>query len=386
MAASIQHLYPKDEAQRLAALRRYDILDTPPEATFDRITAIAARLFSVPIAVISLVDESRIWFKSHHGLNVQEIARDPGLCASAILQTQAWVLSNARDDARSAANPLVAGDFGLQFYVGVPLATQDGFNLGMLCVLDHEPHPVTERQLGDLKDLASIVMDLMELRLSARRAIAGATRLAGERETALELAGWMARESDDRVLSSLELVTGLLRHQSWSVGGSQCAAELTVAANRVATISRAHQHLSASGGARTVDGAAYLRQLCADLPGVIGPDRTVDFVADDVQLNMSPRQLVALGLIVNELVANAAAHGGTAIKVALEKQAERYTLSVSDNGPGLPDGFDLTASSGLGMKIVLAQLQHFKGRFTTSPADGGSGASMTVSFPPAALD
>src|SRR5688500_1261669 len=98
MTASIQQLYHPNETQRLLALRRYDILDTPPEATFDRITAMAARIFDVPVAVISLVDESRIWFKSHHGLNVEEIARDPGLCASAILQHEPWVLSDARAD------------------------------------------------------------------------------------------------------------------------------------------------------------------------------------------------------------------------------------------------------------------------------------------------
>ena len=76
---------PADEAERLKAVKRYDILDTPPDGAFDRITAIAARLFGVPIAIVSIVDEDRIWFKSHHGLDVREIGRDPGLCASAIL-------------------------------------------------------------------------------------------------------------------------------------------------------------------------------------------------------------------------------------------------------------------------------------------------------------
>src|SRR5687768_11608682 len=130
------------EALRLAAVRRYDVLDTPPDGSFDRVTEIAARLFKVPIAIVSLVDEDRIWFKSHHGLDVQQIGRDPGLCASAILQDDPWVLSDAKADPRSLANPLVAGDFGLRFYAGVPLKTSDGFNLGTLCVIDREPRPV----------------------------------------------------------------------------------------------------------------------------------------------------------------------------------------------------------------------------------------------------
>jgi GAF domain-containing protein len=118
------------EAGRLAALRRYDILDTPPDGSFDRITALAADLFSVPIAIISLVDHDRIWFKSHHGLDVAQIDRAPGLCASAILQDGPWILTDARADIRSLTNPLVAGEFGLRFYTGIPLQTQDGFNLG----------------------------------------------------------------------------------------------------------------------------------------------------------------------------------------------------------------------------------------------------------------
>lgn len=379
--ASIEH-FPSDEAGRLAALRRYDILDTAPETTFDRITAIAARLFSVPIAVISLVDESRIWFKSHHGLNVEQISRDPGLCASAILQDKPWVLSDAREDPRSKDNPLVTGDFGLRFYVGVPLRTRDGFNLGMLCVLDGQPHEVTAAQVADLEDLAAIVMDQMELRMSTRRALAGASRLAGERETAFELAGWLLRESDDRVQNSLELVTGLLRHQSQSLEGAEGASQLTVTANRVAVINRAHQHISAAAGADVTDAGVYLRQLAGDLRDVLWKDGVRELGFDSIALKVAHRQLIAIGLIVNELVANAAVHGASRIDVVLAAGPEGYALSVTDDGPGLPAGFDPAAGGGLGMKIVLAQAQHLQGRLLTGPGEGGRGTRCTVVFAP----
>jgi len=117
------NIIPQNEAQRLAAIRRYDILDTPPDGAFDRITAIAARRFDVPIAIISIVDHDRIWFKSHHGVPVNQIGRDPGLCASAILSPEPHILPDASADPRSLANPLVAGDFGLRFY-GRPAANQ----------------------------------------------------------------------------------------------------------------------------------------------------------------------------------------------------------------------------------------------------------------------
>lgn len=188
------------EQPRIAAIKRYDILDTPPDGSFDRITAIAARRFNVPISIISIVDEDRIWFKSHHGLDINQIDREPGLCASAILSNEPHILLDAQVDPRSLVNPLVAGAFGLRFYAGVPLQTKDGHNLGTLCVIDKKPRIIAQDEIDDLKDLAAIVMDQLELRLSAREAVAQA-RL-------------MAREIDHRVMNSLQFISGLLAMQS----------------------------------------------------------------------------------------------------------------------------------------------------------------------------
>lgn len=159
---------PADEA-RVAAVRRYDILDTPPDAAFDAVTAIAARLLDVPVAVISIVDADRIWFKSRHGLDLHQVGRDPGLCASAIRQDEPWVVTDARTDPRVLANPLVAGELGFRFYAGVPLTMSDGHNLGTLCVMDTQPRNITEAELATLVDLAAVVVDELELRHSARR-------------------------------------------------------------------------------------------------------------------------------------------------------------------------------------------------------------------------
>ena len=160
------------EARRLAAVHRYGILDTPPDGAFERIAALAARFFDVPIAIVSVVDRDRIWFKAHHGLpGVAEIDREAGLCASAVLQDEAWVVTDAAVDPRTLANPLVAGEMGLRFYAGVPLTTSDGFNLGTLCVIDREPRQVTEAELATLADLAGMVVDALELRLAARETV-----------------------------------------------------------------------------------------------------------------------------------------------------------------------------------------------------------------------
>ncbi|MDM7990071.1 protein kinase [Arthrobacter sp. zg-Y877] len=163
-------IIPANEARRMDAVRRYDLLDTPPDGAFDRVTALASRIFDVPVAIVSVVDADRIWFKSHHGTEAVEIGRDPGLCASAILQDDVYVVDDARRDPRTLANPLVAGDFGLQFYAGVPLQTSDGYNLGTFCILDTEPRAFSSEDTATLQDLAAIVMNDLEMRLESRRA------------------------------------------------------------------------------------------------------------------------------------------------------------------------------------------------------------------------
>ncbi len=108
-------IVPENEAERLAAVYRYDILDTPADGHFDAITSLAADIFDVPISVVSIVDKDRIWFKSRCGVDATEVPRDPGLCASAILQDDLYVLNDTRRDPHALANPLVAGELGLRF-------------------------------------------------------------------------------------------------------------------------------------------------------------------------------------------------------------------------------------------------------------------------------
>jgi hypothetical protein len=163
-------IIPFNEDARMEAVHRYEILDTPPDGTFDRITALAARLFEVPVAIVSVVDRDRIWFKSHHGIEANQIGRDPGLCASAILQDDLWVVENAPEDPRALANPLVAGEFGLRFYAGMPLTTRDGYNLGTLCILDFKPRVLTPQEQATLLDLAAVVINDLEIRLESRKA------------------------------------------------------------------------------------------------------------------------------------------------------------------------------------------------------------------------
>ncbi|HET7534782.1 MAG TPA: GAF domain-containing SpoIIE family protein phosphatase [Nocardioidaceae bacterium] len=152
-------------------MRRYQVLDTPPDHVFDDLAALAARSLQAPMAVVSIVDRDRIWFKARHGVEVAEITRDPGLCSSAILAEGTWVVTDAASDPRTLANPLVVGDPGLRFYAGHPLTTHDGFNLGTICVLDRQPRDLTPHQTNVLRDLAALVVHQLELRLRTHQLV-----------------------------------------------------------------------------------------------------------------------------------------------------------------------------------------------------------------------
>ena len=145
---------PKDEEARLKTLRSLNILDTSPEERFDRLTRMAKRMFSVPIALVSLVDEDRQWFKSCLGLDVSETSRDISFCGHTILGDEVFIIPDTSKDERFADNPLVINDPKIRFYAGCPLRFTDGSKLGTLCIIDREPRTLSESDLEFLKDLA----------------------------------------------------------------------------------------------------------------------------------------------------------------------------------------------------------------------------------------
>jgi signal transduction histidine kinase/CheY-like chemotaxis protein/PAS domain-containing protein len=161
---------PENEIERLAALHRYKILDTPPEEAFDRITRLVAKIFDAPIALVSLVDESRAWFKSCIGFGANEVSREATLCSFAVLTDEPLIVADTRLDDRFACNPFVQNEPGVRFYAGAPLLSHDGFNLGTLCILDSKPRTFfNAEQQATLVDLAAIVVDELELRLAAHK-------------------------------------------------------------------------------------------------------------------------------------------------------------------------------------------------------------------------
>jgi PAS domain S-box-containing protein len=167
--ASTLSITPVRELSRLAALLRYEILDTPEESAFDDFTELAARLCETPIALISLVDDRRQWFKSRVGLEVSETPREISFCTYTILGEEIFEVPDALQDPRFCHNPLVVGDPHIRFYAGTPLTSPDGYNLGTLCVIDREPRRLSAEQRDTLERLGRQVIRLFEQHLLAHR-------------------------------------------------------------------------------------------------------------------------------------------------------------------------------------------------------------------------
>ena len=147
---------PLGEAERLATLRDLLILDTDPEEKFDALTAYACSQFDVPIALVSLVDANRQWFKSRCGLGATQTGRDISFCGHAILQNDVLVIPDALHDERFADNPLVTGDPRIRFYAGCPLTMANGHNIGTFCLIDRRPRVLDEWERDHLRDLARV--------------------------------------------------------------------------------------------------------------------------------------------------------------------------------------------------------------------------------------
>ncbi len=281
---------PWREADRLAALARYDVMDTPRESDFDDIVQVAAQICGVPMALISLVDDRRQWFKAAKGLAAPETAREVAFCAHAIQQRGIFQVENAATDARFAENPLVTGDPNLRFYAGAPLETLEGLPLGTLCVLDTKPGSLTPEQSFALTALSRQVMIQLEL----RRALAAAREAEAHRAL-------LAEELQHRVKNTLAMVQAMVGQ---TLRDAQAPAEVrTAISDRLVTWSKAHDLLTAADW----KGAPLAEVIETSLDGA-GVQRA-RLETQGPAIDLTAKAALALSLALHELATNAIKYG-----------------------------------------------------------------------------
>ncbi|MDO9337531.1 MAG: histidine kinase dimerization/phosphoacceptor domain -containing protein [Caulobacter sp.] len=356
-----------DETKRLAALASYAVLDTPRESDFDDIAQLASEICGTPIAVVNLIGDGRQFFKAEVGLGVRETPLETSFCGHAILAEDFMLVPDAKLDPRFDCNPLVTGDPGLRFYAGALLKTPAGLPIGTLCVLDFQPKELAPNQKAALRTLASQVMAQLELRRLNTHLAERVAQVEAERDRS-EMLG---REIDHRVMNSLQFVSGLLSMQAKMAGDSEAARQLDLAAARVNTVARVHRHFYLDEAVETTSALAYAQRLLADLSDVIAPC-TVTATGDRTPI---PTTLImAFGLVINELVTNAAKHGAQRIQVRISPSGGGVRIEVEDDGPGLPADFDPAARKGLGMRVLRSLVDQHAGAFSFS--NGSHGGSL----------
>jgi two-component sensor histidine kinase len=373
------------EAERLAALRRHDILDTPAEAEFDDIARIAAHVCNAPMAMISFVDADRHFYKAEIGLGIREASLEASMCAQAIRQTDLLVVSDLAADPRFSRNPFVAFVPGVRFYAGAVMETADKLPLGTVCVLDTKPRPgLSTPEAQALRALARQVIAQLELRSLLRAAKASEAALAQavcERDTLLQEKDLLMAEVHHRVKNSLQLVQTLVTLQSRDVADPKARAQLEETAGRIMTIGAVHGRLYTGGSVINSQAEPFLTGLVRDIEAsvVTMSDRPVELVVEPMVL--SADRLTALGLVITELVTNALKYGSGRILVSVRRVEDAIEVAVEDEGVGFPEGFDVAQSGNLGMRLVAAM--SIRGRQATW-LDRASCPSRIVTLLPAA--
>ena len=383
---------PANETTRLAALRRADILDTPPEAAFDRLTRIASQLTGTPIALVSLIDGERQWFKAKTGLDASETPRDWAFCAHAILRpNEVLIVPDTAADPRFRGNPLVTAAPNIRFYAGAPIVTQDGHALGTVCAIDSKPrNDIGQREAAILIELAHVAADEIELRRLARqldgeirqrhRAEAEAVRQRAS-QSLMRLTGGIAHEFNN-------LFTGLILLAENLQVGAEAALQrpLALMLDAFQRGSRLTNGMLAYSGKQYLDPGELtvgpiLHNLAAMIPALHGKSANVavNLAADCGAIEADGRQLLAA---LAELAANAveaSLPGGAEIRLS----AGNVTLTDgvaqtldADARPGAFVRIDV-ADNGRGMNPDV-RAQACEPFFTTKPVGGGPGLGLSM--------
>ncbi|WP_191061859.1 sensor histidine kinase [Geminicoccus harenae] len=367
-----------EEPERLALLRSYRILDTPPEAGFDDLTALACHVCQVPIGLVGLIDLDRLWFKSALGMAADAVPLDGAICSHTIRSAEPLVVEDLAADPRFAGNALVTGGPRVRFYAGVSLRNADGIPLGTLCVMDHQPRRLGDAQRDMLGRLGRQVASLLELRrLSVRH-----EELLAERVVAQDAAEALGRDLQHRFKNSLQTIDSLISLQSRREPDEQVRRAIARMRDRLRPLYLIQDQVR-SGSAGMVELRPFLRDLVRVMVDSRRDAAGGTVVAEELaELEVAREKALPIGLIVSEFLSNSFQHaftaGGSQAGLALaQPENGRARLELWDDGPGmsLPAS---PASGGLGLQLIQA----LSSQVGAKPGwESAAGTRLVLEFP-----
>lgn len=341
---------PFNERRRLQALASYDILDTAPEEALDTLTRIACRTFSVPIALVCLVDSDRQWFKSCVGLDASETPRKVAFCTHAIVADGPMVIHDARQDSRFRTNPLVTGAPGIRFYAGAPLITREGFRLGTFCVIDVVPRPeFCAEDIATLEDFARTTMRILEMRQLSIEVRSNDYESLAAQEARKEVFALVAHEIRSPVATLISLartiearIFGPLaepRYADYLADVKDIAEQVGGITDRMLDFARLNtgEIELKEKGVSVVNLLEAARRAVTGLADSKNVSVEVEDMGEELMLSLDP--ILTLQMVTN-LLTNAVKFSpvdGRVSLAALKTASGEFAIEISDNGPGISD-------------------------------------------------
>lgn len=360
--------HPRED-ERVAALRFYDILDTPKEHDFDDIATLAAAICQTEAATITFIDADRQWFKAEVGLPPGHFTLELSLCAHAIVSDGILEIADTRDDPRTSDNPNTKEPINLRFYAGAPLISTSGFPIGTLCVLGSAPKHLTQTQSHALQVLAHQVMVMLNLKV------------------ALKTADILRKEVDHRVKNSLQLIGSLISMQRRAAPSRDVKDALSQTRERVLALASLHDTMQQADSGRSVNLNKLVEDLCALFRKSLTDHVTI--AADVADIEVSAKVASSLAVIINEFASNSIKHafaeGATGtIHFACALAADGQAAFVcTDTGKGfgaaVPGGAD--GRGGLGFVAMHASADQINGALAFEPVE--QGCRVVLRFDPA---
>ena len=352
------------EIERLQTLVDYNVLDTPAETDFDEIVALASRICETQVSLVSLVDESRQWFKASHGTSLCESPRENAICDHALAHDDILEINDTLTDPRTADNTLIVTEHGMRFYAGVPLRAPNGLAIGTLCVLDNKPRVLTDLQRQTLRTLANQVMTQLELRRTLRNQ------------------DILRSEMDHRVKNSLQTVQSLIRLYSGKITDPAALTAFAAIERRLTAIVALHRELHQSSNIAMVNMKPFLDGVLSHLAATCPDNITIR--PDVANFQLASTEATALAVVASECVANAIKHafpdqrtGEIAISLGFQPDGH-VKLTCRDNGTGsnhdhvAPDPME-----SLGLRIMAASAQQIAATIDRKSTPDGYIVEMT---------